>query len=409
MGRGSASSGVGSGLTNMTHDSGYPESDLRGGIATPTTPTPIKDDSTPAPNPTSESAGWSEPASQQQPAMVQQQQMLSDQATQMSTTSSQVSSGLGSMVSSGTGGSSNCGGGGGGGGTGDAASSRSCISNIDTTSSKMAFWESRSDADSSCLFQLSSSNSSSAAQTTVSERTEFSQSRGIAPAFDPPANGNAGRAPYSINNWSANQSETGYTGQPSSRDYALTNWPTGQSAGYFVSGYSEHQQQRAQRSNSNAWSRGTYSGQPPVYPDYAYSGQTQSVNYPLYPLDNQSSGYRSSGNYGGWGDVNMTGSGSNAATPTAFNTSSYAGLFSEAMNSRLVSQQQQPSASNLEELQSSQGGFEFGLSNGGGGSVNVASPPYDPLNSNLVVCSMPPLLQTENAAGTSSLYPAAFN
>ncbi|KAM7538267.1 hypothetical protein Aperf_G00000059457 [Anoplocephala perfoliata] len=411
VGRGSASSGVGSGLTNITQDSGYPESDLQGGIATPTTPTPIKDGNTPAPNPTPESAGWNEPASQQPAAIVQQQQqqLLSDQANQMSTTSSQVSSGLGSMVSSGTGGSSSCGGGSGGGGTGDASSNRSCISNMDTTSSKMAFWESRNDSDSSCLFQLSSSNSSAAAQTTVSERTEFNQSRGIAPPFDPSTNGNAGRASYSINNWSANQSETGYTGQPSSRDYTLTNWSTGQSAGYFASGYSEHQQQRGQRNNSNEWPRGIYSGQPSVYSDYAYGGQTQSVNYPLYTLDNQSSGYRGSGNYGGWGDVNMAGSSSNAATPTAFNTS-YAGLFSEAMNSRLVSQQQQQSlASNLEELQSSQGGFDFGINSGGGGGVNVTSPPYDPLNSNLVVCSMPPLLQTENAAGTSSLYPAAFN
>ncbi|VDL19942.1 unnamed protein product [Hymenolepis diminuta] len=396
-GRGSASSGVGSGLTNMTQDSGYPDSDLRvRGITTPTTPTPIIKDGGNTP------ADWNDSSQQHQPP-----QLLPDQATQVSTTSSQVSSGLGSMVSSsGTGGSSNCG--------GDATSHRSCVSNMDTTTTaaaptKMAFWESRNDADSSCLFQLSSSNASSAAQVTVSEQRvpDFNQSRSVGPAFD-----HSSRTPYSVNNWSSNQSETGYTSQTPSRDYAQSNWSsTGQSAGvYFASGYSDQQVQR--NTNSTEWSRNAYSGQPCVYPDYAYGGQTQSINYPLYPLDNQSSGYRGgNGNYGGgWGDVSMTGSGSNVVTPTAFNTS-YAGLFSEAMNSRLMTQQQQQSsssASNLEELQaSSQGNFDFCINSSSG--VNVTSPPYDPLNSNLVVCSMPPLLQTENAFGNSGLYPAAFN
>nr|CDS28891.1 zinc finger transcription factor gli2 [Hymenolepis microstoma] len=393
-GRGSASSGVGSGLTNMTQDSGYQDGDLRiRGITTPTTPTPVIKDGGNTP------ADWDDSSQHHQPS-----QLLPDQVTQMSTTSSQVSSGLGSMVSSsGTGGSSNCG--------GEANSHRSCVSNMDTTtttaaaSSKMAFWESRNDTESGCLFQLSSN-----AQTTVSEQRapDFNQSRSVGSAFD-----QSSRVSYSINNWSTNQSETGYTSQTPSRDYSQSNWSsTGHSTGvYFASGYSDQQTQR--NTNSNEWSRSAYSGQPCLYTDYPYGGQTQSMNYPLYPPDNQSTGYRGGGSsyVGGWGDVIVTGSGSNVVTPTAFNSSSYAGLFSEAMNSRLMVQQQQQnssSVSNLEELQtSSQGNFDFGINSNGG--VTVTGPPYDPLNSNLIVCSMPPLLQTENASGNSGLYPAAFN
>ncbi|VDN96171.1 unnamed protein product, partial [Rodentolepis nana] len=399
-GRGSASSGVGSGLTSMTQDSGYQDSDLRiRGITTPTTPTAVTKDDGNTP------ADWDDSSQHHQPS-----QLLPDQVTQMSTTSSQVSSGLGSMVSSsGTGGSSNCG--------GEANSHRSCVSSMDTTtttaaaSSKMAFWESRNDTESSCLFQLSSN-----AQATVSEPRgpDFSQSRSVGPAFD-----QSSRLSYSVNNWSTNPSETAYTSQTPSRDYAQSsNWSsTGHSTGvYFASGYSDQQIQR--NTNSTEWSRSAYSGQPCLYTDYSYGAQTQSMNYPLYPPDNQSTGYRGGGSIyaGGWGEVMVTGSGSNVVTPTAFNSSSssssYAGLFSEAMNSRLVVQQQQQpnssSISNLEELQaSSQGNFDFGINSSVG--VNVTSPPYDPLNSNLIVCSMPPLLQTENASGNSGLYPAAFN
>lgn len=348
-----------------------------------------------------------------------------DQTAQMSTTSSQVSSGLGSMVSSGTG-SSSCGGGAGSGG-GDGSSRRSCVStqpiasSMDASSGKVAFWEGQNDSDSSCLFQLSSSSTT---HTTVSEKADFSQPRsGVVSSFDPTADG--GSIPYLANSWSGNQSETAYATHPPPRDYVLANWSAGQSTNYFASagGYSTStasDQSTSQRncppsangtSNSssisnNEWSRAAYSGQACGYPDYNYGGQMQSMNYPLYPLDSQPSAiYR--GNYGGWSDVNMAGSGSNVATPTSFNAS-YAGLFSEAVNSRLMVQQHQQhqSVSNLEELQPTlststmSGGFGFS----GGGGVTTS---YDPLNSNLVVCSMPPLLQAENAA--SGLQPAAFN
>ncbi|KAL5110119.1 hypothetical protein TcWFU_003563 [Taenia crassiceps] len=432
VGGGSASSGVGSGLTNLTQDSGYPDSDLRGGITTPTTPTPVKDTSASSSvePPYRRSAegeekilGWGETSvaatASTQPSTGAGHLPL-DQTAQMSTTSSQVSSGLGSMVSSGTG-SSSCGGG------GDGNSQRSCVStqpiasSMDTSSGKMAFWEGHNDSDSSCLFQLSTS---STVHTTVSEKTDFSQPRsGVVSSFDPTADN--GSIPYSANSWSGNQSETAYAPHPSSRDYVSPNWSAGQSASYFNSagGYSTStvsDQGTSQRNcppsangtnnnsniSNNEWSRTPYSGQTCGYPDYGYGGQMQSVNYPLYPLDSQPSAiYR--GNYGGWSDVNMAGGGSNVATPTSFNAS-YAGLFSEAMNSRLMVQQHQQhqSASSLEELQPSlstsamSGGFGFS----GGGGVTTS---YDPLNSNLVVCSMPPLLQAENAV--SSLHPAAFN
>lgn len=366
---------------------------MRGGTRGITTPTPIIKDAA-----TTDS--WSD-------ASVQGHHQH-QQGAQLSTTSSQVSSGLGSMVSSaGTGG-------------GESNSHRGCSmdTTADTTTSsasasgKMAFWETRNDhpdssTASSCLFQLSAGSSSNAsssvAQTTVSEQRppEFSQSRSAGPLFD-----------QSSANWNANQSEAGYSTQ---RDYAPhANWSS--SGGYFPTGYTDQQ-----RNTNSEWSRSGYSGQPPcVYPDYSnYGGQTQSMNYPLYPLDNQSSGYRGTGNntWSGWGDVSMTaGSGSNLTTPTAFNTSSYAGLFSEsAMNSRLAAHQNSSSpGSNLEELQSATAIGAVGQQHQGnfsdfGGGVNVSSPPYDPLNSNLVVCSMPPLLQTENAAGGAGLYPTAFN
>ncbi|KAL5968249.1 Transcriptional activator cubitu interruptu [Taenia solium] len=436
VGGGSASSGVGSGLTNLTQDSGYPDSDLRGGITTPTTPTPIKDTSASssveppyrrAVEGEEKMLGWGETSitatASAQPSTGAGHLSL-DQTAQMSTTSSQVSSGLGSMVSSGTA-SSSCGGGAGSAG-GDGSSRRSCVStqpiasSMDTSSGKMAFWEGQNDSDSSCLFQLSSS---STAHTTVSEKTDFSQPRsGVVSSFDPTADG--GSIPYSANSWSGNQSETVYATHPPSRDYVSSNWLSGRSASYFTSadGYSTStvsDQSTSQRNcpssangtnnssiSNNEWSRTSYSGQTCGYPDYGYGGQMQSMNYPLYPLDSQPSAiYR--GNYGGWSDVNMAGGGSNVTTPTSFNAS-YAGLFSEAMSSRLIMQQHQQhqSASNLEELQptlsasSMSGSFGFN-----GGSGITAS--YDPLNSNLVVCSMPPLLQAENAA--PGLHPAAFN
>ncbi|KAH9282701.1 Transcriptional activator [Echinococcus granulosus] len=434
---GSASSGVGSGLTNMTQDSGYPESDLRGGITTPTTPTPIKDTSASSSVETpyqrlaegeEKMLGWGETSvaatASTQPS-TGASHLPPDQTAQLSTTSSQVSSGLGSMVSSGTG-SSSCGGGTGSGG-GDGGSRRSCVStrpvasSMDTSSVKMPFWEGRNDSDSSCVFQLSSS---STAQTTVSERTDFSQPRsGVVSSFDPSADG--GSVPYSVNSWRGNQSEATYATHPQSRDYASSNWSAEQSASYFTSaaGYSTSnvpEQGTSQRTcppsasssnnnssiSSNEWSRVSYSGQTCGYPDYGYGGQMQSMNYPLYPLESQPPAvYR--GSYNGWSDANMTGGSSNVVTPTSFNNS-YAGLFSETMNSRLMVQQHQQhqSASNLEELQptlsTSSMSVGFGFSSGGGVTTS-----YDPLNSNLVVCSMPPLLQAENAA--PGLYPAAFN
>ncbi|VDM30192.1 unnamed protein product [Hydatigera taeniaeformis] len=436
VGGGSASSGVGSGLTNMTQDSGYPESELRGGITTPTTPTPIKDTSASSSvePPYQRSAeeekmlGWGETSVTATPSTKPSSgtgHLPLDQTAQMSTTSSQVSSGLGSMVSSGTG-SSSCGGGTGSGG-GDGNSRRSCVSaqpiasTMNTSSSKLAFWEGQNDSDSSCLFQLSTSSTT---HTTVSERVDFTQPRSsVVPSFDPAAD--SGTTPYSVNSWNGNQSESAYATHPPSRDYASSNWSVGQPSGYFTSasGYSTStvsDQSTSQRTcplsaNStnngssianNEWSRASYSGQTCGYPEYSYGGQMQSMNYPLYPLESQPPAiYR--GGYSGWSDVNMTGSGSNVVTPTSFNAS-YAGLFSEAVNSRLMVQQHQQhqTAPNLEELQptlsSSSMSGGFGFSSGGG--VTTA---YDPLNSNLVVCSMPPLLQAENAA--SGLHPTAFN
>uniref|UniRef100_A0A5K3F2P7 C2H2-type domain-containing protein n=1 Tax=Mesocestoides corti TaxID=53468 RepID=A0A5K3F2P7_MESCO len=397
MSGGSASSGVGSGLTNLTQDSGYPESDLRPGIATPTTPTPVKDN--PGGEPFQRAVktddkllAWD--AASQPPTGASQP--LPEQAAQLSTTSSQVSSGLGSMVGSATG-SSSC-----GGGDGSVRQSRisaqPLLSTVEATN-KMAFWESRADreggftSDSSCLFSLASS------QTTVSRGTDFGQARGsVASSFT--------GAPYSINNWSENQSEAEFLGQTAPRNveggYNPSLWPAGNSSGYLgATGYNASaapagsEQDASLRNcgvpNNSDWAR-AYPGQACGYPDYNFGGQSQPLSYPLYPSEHQSNVYRG---YTGWNDASMAGS-SNVATPTSFNTP-YAGLFTEAMNSRLMAQQQ---GTNLEELQpavTSSGGFGFGIS---------TSASYDPLNSNLVVCSMPPLLQTEAASG---MYPAAFN
>lgn len=424
VGGGSASSGVGSGLTSLTQDSGYPESDVRGGITTPTTPTPTKENSSSA-NSSKDTGkpyqrslnggeevkvhGWNDPASGPSQSAADTSQLLSDQTAQLSTTSSQVSSGLGSMVSSGTG-SSSCGAGGGG----DGNSRRSCVSaqptptSMDTTSGKTTFWENRNDTDSSCLFQLSTS-------TSADERTGFNQSREtgtVVSSFDAvPTAGN--NATYSTNNWNGNPSEVGYDGQHPPRGYSSLNWAGGQSGSYFTSSSGYTEQGTSQRNcpppssgNGQAdWSRTSFSIQPCGYAAYSYGGQTQSINYPLYPLEAQppSAGYRGGGGYTGWGDVSVP-------TPSFNASTSYADLFSEAMNSRLMAQQQQPqSTPNLEELQSPPSASTSSMTTGSFGAFGDGgmSTSYDPLNSNLVVCSMPPLLQTGGAS--TGLYPTAFN
>ncbi len=403
MNGGTAPSGVGSGLTNLTQDSGYPESDLRAGISTPNTLTSLKDASE-AFHRTTDVANWDNAATAN-PSATPAQPPLPDPATQMSTTSSLVSSGLGTMASSRTG-SSTC-----GDGDGSNRQSRTAttVQPLMETSNKMAFWESRNDRDTAYTGTTASSTTNAsclfpqmgATQTVVSDQSRAGTAASTTGSFNPAA----------YPNWGGNQTETGYANQPPSSSieggYNPSLWPAGQPSSYFPSAYptapasEQPQPQDVQEAtprtfgSSADWSRAYTT----AYPDYnaSFGGQTQSANYPLYPLDHQASAYRG---YGGWGGGNMTGS-SNTATPTSFQTP-YAGLLNDAMNSRLMDQSQSQSqqGSNLEVLQpavSASSGFDFNAGNTSGS--------YDSLSGNLVVCSMPPLLQAENAG----LYPTAFN